>query len=177
MSIGDQQSAALTKTKLEQIPSPEIATQTSEKDKEEAQAPLEKGGEPVSKDPPPFAFLECPAQSFVTFDSSVLENPTYIYLKKIGDKISQNWFPPVEKQPTRLQIQFTVAKDGNWEAIKMLRPSTNKYANIAAEEAIQTSAPFDPLPEEFGELAIVLLTFNDEKYPLDRFGITFESVE
>ncbi|MDR3614957.1 MAG: TonB C-terminal domain-containing protein [Candidatus Obscuribacterales bacterium] len=178
LSIGDQQSAAVTKAKLDQIPLPEIAAETTEEVKEETQTPVVKEVEkPVSKEPLPFAFLECVGHNFINFEPSVLDNPAYIYLKNLADKISQNWFPPVEKKPTHLQIQFSITRDGDWKSIKMLRPSNNKYANIAAEEAIQTSAPFDPLPEEFGEQALLQLTFNDAKYPLDKFGITFESVE
>jgi tetratricopeptide (TPR) repeat protein len=180
IDIGDRESTAAVEAKLEHLPSlamhPNIGK--TQKRKEPSSSPGEERKlEAISESPPPFAFLECIKHSFVNFSDSVLENPAYLYQKEIADKISKSWFPPIEKQPTRLQIQFTVDKDGSCGCAQLLAPSSNKYANAAAEEAIQNSGPFNPLPEEFGERALFQLTFNDAKYSLDKFGITFESLE
>jgi tetratricopeptide (TPR) repeat protein len=178
--IGEPDSAAAIEEKLKLLPSHNVNANVWNGPEEKASSSThgeECRPKPNLDSPPPFAFLECVEHNFVNFESSVFESPAYIYLKKLANKLSESWFPPLEKQPTRLQMQFSVDKDGCCGNMQLTTLSSNKYANTAAEEAVQSSAPFESLPEEFGAQAILLLTINDANYCIDKFGITFESTE
>jgi tetratricopeptide (TPR) repeat protein len=167
VSAGDLSGAASTHAKLEKLLS------------EEAEKSPIQSGEPGSNsaDAKPFAFLDCASLAPDVSTDSDEKNPAYRYQQDLADKISKNWFPPLEKQPTQLHMQFAVAKDGSSLTLKFIRSSNNKYANEAVEEAILSSAPFGELPEVFGEQCLFMLTVNDADYPVGKSGITFESLE
>lgn len=79
--------------------------------------------------------------------------PFTYYLQIIIDKVSSNWFTSLVEPGIRGHFQatvyFKIYKDGKISDLKIEESSGIKSLDLSALRAIQTSAPFPPLPKEY----------------------------
>jgi len=87
------------------------------------------------------------------------------YLARAVFIVRRNWYaliPEAARQGRqgRVSVVFEVLKDGSVPQIRLTENSGNDSLDSATSAAIQTSAPFPPLPQEFAGTHLVLqLTF------------------
>ncbi len=81
--------------------------------------------------------------------------PYTYYLQLIMDKVSNNWFTSLVEPGLRGKFQVTVYfkiyKSGHISDLKIEESSGLRSLDLSALRAIQTSAPFPPLPKEYEE--------------------------
>lgn len=83
------------------------------------------------------------------------------YMRELQRSIKQNWNPPKGNSSRRIVVLFKVAKDGKLLALKIYKSSGNIMADRAALKAVETTAPFRPLPEKFkGKSVDIQFTFD-----------------
>ena len=71
------------------------------------------------------------------------------YMRDLEQRIKRNWFPPKGDSSKRVVITFTIARDGRLLSKKITKSSGVPLADQAALKAIESTAPFRPLPPEF----------------------------
>ena len=101
------------------------------------------------------------------------------YMRDLEQRIKRNWVPPKEDASKRIVVTFTIAKDGKLIDNKITKSSGVPLADKAALEAIEKTAPFRPLPEEFKGYSVPIeFTFDYnvlKSFPtLDSLKKTFE---
>ena len=73
---------------------------------------------------------------------------------------SQTWVYPSEAVRRGLQgkvkIEFTILKDGDLQAVKVLETSGHTILDDAVLEAVTLSSPYAPLPDGFGKDKITI---------------------
>jgi TonB family protein len=83
------------------------------------------------------------------------------YLAELQRRIRRNWTPPEDREDKTVVLLFTIAKDGRLVNITVKRSSGFANADQAARLAVERSAPFRPLPQEYRNHAInVEFTFD-----------------
>ncbi len=70
------------------------------------------------------------------------------YMQGVEKKLKSNWNPPADVSRKTVAL-FKVAKDGKLLGITIIESSGSKAHDDAAKKAINLSAPFEPLPQEF----------------------------
>ncbi|SME88428.1 energy transducer TonB [Pseudobacteriovorax antillogorgiicola] len=94
------------------------------------------------------------------------------YFTGLRKGFSQTWVYPSEAVRRGLQgevkVEFTIAKDGQLERVKVLETSGHDILDDAVLDAVKLSSPYAPLPDGFGKekLTIVYSFF----YRLRGFG-------
>lgn len=77
------------------------------------------------------------------------------YLQIMVDRISSNWFQSLVDPGIRgnfyVTVYFRIHKDGQISDLKVEETSRIKSLDLSARRAIQTSAPFPPLPKDYEE--------------------------
>jgi TonB family protein len=87
------------------------------------------------------------------------------YLARAVFIVRRNWYaliPEAARQGRqgRVSVVFEILKDGSVSQIRLTQNSGNDSLDNATSAAIQTSAPFPPLPQEFaGKHLVLQLTF------------------
>jgi TonB family protein len=76
------------------------------------------------------------------------------YMSELQRRIKRNWQPPRRNQSKRVILLFTVAKDGRLLNLRVYKTSGEPDTDKAAISAVQLSAPFKPLPNEFSGSSI-----------------------
>lgn len=74
------------------------------------------------------------------------------WAKEVVDKIRTHWtVPPIEKSMARgkVKISIVIAKDGTLMELEVMDASDFALFDESAVQAIRSSAPFIPLPENF----------------------------
>jgi TonB family protein len=71
------------------------------------------------------------------------------YMKQLQKDIKKNWEPPKYSKTIKLVTFFTIDKNGELLDLKLIRPSDNEKLNQSTLKAIEKTAPFAPLPEEY----------------------------
>jgi TonB family protein len=90
------------------------------------------------------------------------------YLKDLMHSVRFKWYdfiPTVAKPPENrkgdVDIEFDIQKDGKVEKLKISKSSEDELLDNAALKAVQTTAPFKPLPSEFkGEYLEIRMHFH-----------------
>jgi TonB family protein len=83
------------------------------------------------------------------------------YMRDLEQRIKRNWFPPKGDSSKRVVITFTIAKDGRLLSKRITKSSGVPLADQAAMKAIESTAPFRPLPPEFkGSSVPIEFTFD-----------------
>ncbi len=81
--------------------------------------------------------------------------PYTYYLQIMVDRISSNWFQSLVDPGIRgnfqVTVYFRIHKDGQISALKVEETSRIRSLDLSALRAIQSSAPFPPLPREYEE--------------------------
>lgn len=68
------------------------------------------------------------------------------YMKEINKRIKSNWHPPKIYKNKLVILRFKVLKDGKVNSIEVLKSSNIDAMDLAAQRAIEASAPFPPFP-------------------------------
>jgi TonB family protein len=94
--------------------------------------------------------------------------PFQFYLQMISDKITANWFQSLVDPGVggllQTQVYFRIYKNGSISDIKIDVSSGIEAFDLSARRAIQTSAPFAPLPNEYdGQYLGITLVFEHAK--------------
>lgn len=94
--------------------------------------------------------------------------PFQFYLQMISDKITANWFQalvdPGVGGVLQTQVYFRIYKNGQISDIKIDVSSGVESFDLSARRAIQTAAPFAPLPNEYdGQYLGITLVFEHAK--------------
>src|SRR5512138_183963 len=94
--------------------------------------------------------------------------PFQFYLQMISDKITANWFQalvdPGVAGLLQTQVYFRIYKNGTISDIKIDVSSGVESFDLSARRAIQTAAPFAPLPNEYdGQYRGITLVFEHAK--------------
>ena len=76
------------------------------------------------------------------------------YTQYLHTKIMQNWKPANLENPKYVVVSFTIAKDGTLLSKRVTKSSGSPTLDTAALKAVENSAPFKPLPEEFNGRSI-----------------------
>jgi TonB family protein len=81
--------------------------------------------------------------------------PYTYYLNIITDRVSSNWFSslvdPGVSGSFQTVIYFRIEKSGQIADIKIEQSSGVTPLDLSAVRAVKASAPFPPLPREYGE--------------------------
>ena len=94
--------------------------------------------------------------------------PFQFYLQMISDKITANWFQSLVDPGVggllQTQVYFRIFKNGQISDIKIDVSSGVESFDLSARRAIQTSAPFAALPNEYdGQYLGITLVFEHAK--------------
>lgn len=92
------------------------------------------------------------------------------YVKEVHEKVKKNWKVPSRKEIEKLakgqtdllvQMAVTINKNGTVKKIVTLKSSKIKLLDSNATNAIKTSSPFKPFPENFfNDEIVIILNFN-----------------
>ena len=83
------------------------------------------------------------------------------YMRDLEQRIKRNWSPPKGDSSKRVVITFTIARDGRLLNHRITKSSGLPMADRAAMSAIESTAPFRPLPPEFkGQSVPIEFTFD-----------------
>ncbi len=94
--------------------------------------------------------------------------PFTYYLQIISDRITANWFsslvdPGVSGQ-FQTQVGFRIYRNGQVADLKVEVASGVEAFDLSAQRAIQSAAPFPPLPSEYdGQFLVIHLIFEHAK--------------
>ena len=97
---------------------------------------------------------------FIQFDTKGVEFGPWV--RRFVAQVKRNWFIPYAAMTMRghVVLQFNVHKDGRITDIAVVGPSSVDAFNNAAHNAILTSNPTAPLPEEYpSDRAFFTVTF------------------
>jgi TonB family protein len=83
--------------------------------------------------------------------------PYIAYLKK---NIQRAWFPPKNIQSTRVRVQFKIDHSGSLSNLRIDHSSGSAIADQAALKAVESAAPFRPLPAGAPEDINIQFTFD-----------------
>mgnify|MGYP001111691033 CR=1 FL=1 len=94
--------------------------------------------------------------------------PFQFYLQMLSDKITANWFQSLVDPGVggllQTQVYFRIYRNGQISDIKVDVSSGIEAFDLSARRAIQTSAPFAPLPNEYdGQYLGITLVFEHAK--------------
>lgn len=83
------------------------------------------------------------------------------YMRELQRRIKMNWDPPKGNESKRVVLLFKIAKDGRLLSCNVYKSSGLPSCDSAAINAVQSTAPFRPLPPEFkGESIDIHFTFD-----------------
>jgi len=94
--------------------------------------------------------------------------PFTYYLQILSDRISSNWFnslvDPGVGGLLQTQVGFKIYRNGQVADLKVEVPSGIDAFDLSAQRAIQSAAPFPPLPSEYdGQFLVIHLIFEHAK--------------
>lgn len=70
-----------------------------------------------------------------------------LYMSRLQALIKRRWFPPRHPMANHVKAVFDVSRDGTMSGLRLVRSSGITIIDRAALEAINSAAPFPPLPE------------------------------
>lgn len=82
------------------------------------------------------------------------------YMLWLQRKIRQNWLPPKDARSKRVEVLFSINRDGTMANLKITRSSGSSMADQAALRAVRNSARFRPLPKYSPSSVDVKFTFD-----------------
>ncbi|MBN2265767.1 MAG: TonB family protein [Candidatus Aminicenantes bacterium] len=94
--------------------------------------------------------------------------PFQFYLQMLSDRITANWFQALVDPGVggllQTQVYFRIYRDGSISDIKIDVSSGIDAFDLSARRAVQTAAPFAPLPNEYdGQYLGITLVFEHAK--------------
>ena len=85
------------------------------------------------------------------------------YFSEIQRRVRRNWNPKFTMEEYTTVLNFSIKRNGQITGLKVVRTSGSEDVDREALEAIQDSAPFDPLPANF-PLDSINMRFNFNIY-------------
>ena len=83
------------------------------------------------------------------------------YMKNLQEQIKKNWNPPKGNESKQVILLFKIAKDGSLLSCSVYKSSGLQSADQAAMNAVNLTAPFEPLPDKYTEEEIsIQFTFD-----------------
>ena len=83
------------------------------------------------------------------------------YMRELEQRIRRNWNPPKDGSTKRVVVTFTIGRNGTLLNKSITKSSGIPQADRAAMTAIELTAPFRPLPEEYkGDSVPIEFTFD-----------------
>jgi len=82
------------------------------------------------------------------------------YLADMQRRIKKAWFPPKGNESKRISLKFKISKSGEVSRIRLVESSGLQIADAAAITAIETAAPFAPLPAGAPDQVEIKFTFD-----------------
>lgn len=83
------------------------------------------------------------------------------YMKNLQDKVKSNWTPPKNDKESHIVTELIIAKDGSLKSLNVLTSQLEKDEKDAVVTAIESSAPFAPLPKSFKDETVkIQFTFD-----------------
>lgn len=83
------------------------------------------------------------------------------YMRELQRRIKMNWDPPKGNESKRVVLLFKIAKDGRLLSCSVYKSSGLPSCDKAAINAVQSTAPFRPLPAEYkGSSIDIQFTFD-----------------
>lgn len=79
--------------------------------------------------------------------TSAREPDFSVYMSRLQALIKKRWFPPRHPMANHVKAVFDVSRDGTMSGLRLVRSSGISIIDRAALEAINSAAPFPPLPE------------------------------
>ncbi len=94
------------------------------------------------------AFFLAPLAAFADNTVSSTTPPTdpKLYGAYLAKRIKRHWFPVQNAGDLTTVIKFTIQPDGTLKDLSVARSSGNHVVDAAARRAVESSAPFGPLP-------------------------------
>lgn len=87
------------------------------------------------------------------------------YMQEVKHRLFTNWFPPRNEPNRSTVVLFRVAKNGKLLTCSVIQTSNSASVDMAAFDAVYSSAPFQPLPEKFKNPYIdIQYTFNSNEF-------------
>lgn len=71
------------------------------------------------------------------------------YMRDLHRRLKSNWKLPKGEEDKRVVLLFEISKDGKLLSNKVFKSSGSSGADNAALQAVNESAPFNPLPSKF----------------------------
>lgn len=82
------------------------------------------------------------------------------YMSELQRRIKKAWFPPRDLETKRVVVVFKIGRDGHLMKLRLERGSGAAVADNAALKAVETAAPFAPLPDGADEDVDIQFTFD-----------------
>jgi TonB family protein len=82
------------------------------------------------------------------------------YMAELQRRIKRHWFPPQGTMTRRVVALFQISRDGTLSNLRITHSSGLSISDNAAMTAVQTSAPFDHLPDGAPENVDIEFTFD-----------------
>ena len=71
------------------------------------------------------------------------------YFAELKRRVKQNWNPSYSSEEQTTYLTFNIQKNGQITGLKVTRSSGSQTLDRESLEAVQNSAPLDPLPSDF----------------------------
>lgn len=81
-----------------------------------------------------------------------VDNPDFTYdyyLDRMLALIEARWQRPRTDRPIEALVRFRIGREGRVTGLELLQPSGNDAFDLAALRAVETAAPFPPLPASY----------------------------
>lgn len=91
------------------------------------------------------------------------------YMSALQRAIKRAWKPPRGTESNRIVVTFTVLANGRLSDLRVIQESADPEANLAAMEAVNRAAPFDPLPPGAGDSVDIEFTFDYNVFQKSRW--------
>lgn len=86
------------------------------------------------------------------------------YMTRMQDKIKSQWNPPAQDMNAQIVVKYRILRDGTLDSYGILSSSGSQVLDSAAIAALQSAAPFEPLPASFNRDSILVqFTFDYQK--------------
>ncbi|MBI5176177.1 MAG: TonB family protein [Candidatus Melainabacteria bacterium] len=81
-----------------------------------------------------------------TVSSTTPPTDPKLYGAYLAKRLKKHWFPVLNAGNLTTVIKFIIQPDGTLKDLSIARSSGNQAVNAAARRAVESSAPFGPLP-------------------------------
>ena len=116
----------------------------------------------INNDKAHYDDIETRDNTSVSSNEDTLEKTDFApYMRELQNRIKRNWDPPKGDEDKTVVLLFKIAKDGRLLSCRVDRSSGLSSVDQAALKAVELTAPFRPLPDDFkGKSVDIQFTFD-----------------